>query len=85
MSKARCVQVSAWSVAEGDRSPSGVSIVSVHRDPTRGKVRLGYSNGQELTVAGERKVVVVSPRPVAGILHHGANQARAPLRRRGAR
>jgi len=75
------MQVSAWSVAEGDLSPSGLSFVSVHRDPARGKVRLGYSNGQELTLTGERRVVIVSPRPTAGIFRNGANRAREYLRR----
>jgi hypothetical protein len=81
VSKARSVQVSAWSVAEGDCSPSGLSIVSVHRDPSAGKVRIGYSNGQELTLTGERTVVIAAPRPTAAILHNGADRARRLLSR----
>jgi hypothetical protein len=75
------MQISAWAVNEGDVSPSGLSFVSVHRDPARGKVRLGYSNGQELTLSGERIVVIVSPRPTAAIFHNGANRARRFLLR----
>jgi len=76
----RSVQVSAWSVADGV-APSGLSIVSVHRDPTAGKVRIGYSSGESLTLTGERRVMIVSPRPTAGIFHHGARRAREYLRR----
>jgi hypothetical protein len=80
VSGTRSIQVSAWRVAEGDVSPSGLSIVSVHRDPSTGRVRIGYSSGESLTLAGERRVVVVSPRPVPSIFHSGANRAREHLR-----
>ena len=69
MSKVRSVQGSAWSVAEGDCSPSGLSIV------------IGYSNGQELTLTGERTVVIAAPQPTAAILHNGADRARRLLSR----
>jgi hypothetical protein len=81
VSRVRSVPVSAWNVQEGDISPSGTAVVSVHRDPSRGKVRIGFRNGQELTLSGERRVVIVWPRPAAGRFHNGAERARALLRR----
>jgi hypothetical protein len=78
----RSVQVSAWAVREGDVSPGGVVITTVQRDPSRGRVVIGYGNGQQLTLSGERRVVVVAPRrPVAGVFARGARRARALLRR----
>jgi len=81
VSTIRSAQLSAWSVAEGNVSPSGQGTVSVHRDPAYRQVRPGYSNRQQLNLAGQRNVMIVSPRPSAGTFHSGANQAREHLRR----
>jgi len=50
--------VPAWRVREGDVSPSGMRVVSVRRDLSRGRVHLGLSNGGVLMLAGERLVQV---------------------------
>jgi hypothetical protein len=73
--------VRAWAVHEGDVSPSGLSIVSVQRDPSAGKVHIGYSNGQGITLTGERTLVVITPRPLAAIFLHGVYRARQYLAR----
>jgi len=52
--------VAAWRVAEGDISPSGAVVTSVQRDPARAHVRIGFSDGTALDVAGERRVVVIA-------------------------
>jgi len=66
--RARTATVRAWAVHEGDVSPSGLSVVSVQRDPSAGKVRIGYSDGQGITLTGERTLVTTAtvPRPSAG-------------------
>jgi len=54
----RALLVKAWHVAEGDLSPAGARVVSVHRDPSRGHVLIGLSNGRTVDVAGERKFLI---------------------------
>jgi len=79
--RAQTATVRAWAVHEGDVSPSGLSVVSVQRDPSAGKVRIGYSDGQGITLTGERTVVVVAPRPLAAMFLHGVRRARQYLAR----
>ncbi len=76
----RTATVKAWHVSEGDRSPSGARIVSVQRDPSRGHVRIGFSDGNALDIAGERCVLVVLPRQSGAIFLGGARRARDLLR-----
>jgi len=64
--------VLAWRVSEGDVSPSGAWVVSVQRDPSRGHVRLGFSDGSALDVAGERRVMVWRRRPLRARAAAGA-------------
>ena len=78
--RARTATVKAWQVSEGDRSPSGARIVSVQRDPSRGHVRIGFSDGNTLDIAGERCVLVALPRQSGAIFLRGARRARGLLR-----
>jgi hypothetical protein len=59
--QSRTAAVLAWRVGEGDISPSGAQVVSVQRDPSRRRVRLGFSDGGVLHVAADRRVVVLMP------------------------
>jgi len=77
---ARTATVKAWQVSEGDRSPSGARIVSVQRDPSRGHVRIGFSDGNTLDLAGERCVLVALPRQSGAFFLRGARRARGLLR-----
>jgi len=54
----RTLTVPAWHLAEGDLTPSGARIVSVTRDPSAGRVRIGLSTGNTLNVPGERLLQV---------------------------
>ncbi len=76
----RTATVSAWRVSEGDRSPSGAHVVTVQRDPSRGHVRIGFSDGSSLDLAGERRVLVVLPRQSGAIFLRGVRRARELLR-----
>ncbi len=76
----RTAAVKAWQVSEGDRSPSGAEVVSVQRDPSRGHVRIGFSDGNALDLAGERCVPVVVPRQSGAIFLRAARRARDFLR-----
>jgi len=60
----RTATVTAWRLSEGDISPSGARVVSVQRDPSRGHVRVGFSDASSLDMAGERRVVVLQPCPL---------------------
>jgi hypothetical protein len=59
--------VPAWRVSRGDVSPSGARVVGVCRDESRGRVKIGFSDGSELDLAGERRVLVEIPRLSAGV------------------
>jgi hypothetical protein len=73
----RTTTVKAWSAQEGDLSPFGARVISVIRDPSVGKVRLGYSDGNSYTVSGERSIVVVQqPRQHPAIFVNAARRAR---------
>jgi hypothetical protein len=56
---ARTTTLPAWNVAEGDKTRSGVVMVSVVRNVTTGRVRIGLANGGVLVVAGEHRLAVV--------------------------
>jgi hypothetical protein len=75
----RTATVKAWQVSEGDLSPSGARVVSVQRDPSRGHVRIGFSDGRALDVAGERCVVIVLPGRSGAIFLRGTWRARERL------
>jgi len=51
-------RIRAWNVCEGDRTRDGVVVVSVTRDVTTARVRIGLSNGGVLVTAGERMLSI---------------------------
>jgi hypothetical protein len=54
----RILDVPAWRVTEGDLSPAGARVISVHRDVVRGHVRIGLSTGETLDLPGEHRFMV---------------------------
>ena len=63
MTAPRTATLPAWQVREGDRTPTGMTVVSVVRTVTTGQVRIGLSNGGTLVCADEYRLsVVIGPR-----------------------